>query len=161
MHIKYVNENSITIKLRRKQRIQFEPNWGLQSGKQILRQSWALFLPVRSQRLSCISVWHTDILHKGHGQYIIQVNTYKVSSKSPWTPTELGKKAILRSYISSLKRKKTKTCLYGWTGTPIFGELWLTYNADTLCTLWGENSMFNFFLVLPLKYKFYIIKYNL
>ena len=42
-----------------------------------------------------ISKWQADSLHKIHQGHIVQVSRYRVSGKSPWPHTELGKNTIL------------------------------------------------------------------
>ena len=117
----------------------------LYPGRQNLRELWELFLLLEIkgtviyifQTKDGTSKWHTDILHKVHQRYTIQVSMYKASSKSPGPSTELGKNTILlRSYIASIRRGKMWSfCL---TGTPIFEKLWLMGHADAHCT--GRNG---------------------
>ena len=72
---------------------------------------------------------------------MIQVGTDKVSNKSSWPCTKLGKNTIILSYIVSVRRKK-KNGLYGQAGTPIPEKLWLTWaNVQRGCTLhMGEEK---------------------
>ena len=91
----------LTIKLRIEKGILFEPTWGLQPRKQILKKLLEFFqlLEAKGTVLYIFdtkdhtSKWHTDILHKVQG-YTVQVSMYKEISRSPWPPKELEMSTI-------------------------------------------------------------------
>lgn len=96
--LSHVDENSINYQEER-ERILSEPNWGLKLRKQILRKFRELFclLQVKGtvtyifETRDHTSQWHSYSLHKVDHGYIVQINGYEVSSKSPWLRSELGK----------------------------------------------------------------------
>ena len=104
-------------------------------GKQILRKLGEMFHLLEAEGFICIfetkyhtSKWHTDILHKVHQGYIVQVNTYKVEQQVTMTPYGAEKEHC--------SFKKLKWSLW-------LEELWLMHNAGSHCTLGKEEAQTN------------------
>lgn len=94
-----------------------------------------------------VCIWETkdhpskrriDVLHKVPQRYTVQVKANKASSEPLWLLTAWERMLISEAaFLASEEREETD--LDGWAGIPISEEVWLMYDADTLCNWTGRE----------------------